>query len=484
MEQTETQTNEAQAIQSGDFLGREKLGKLLAKFAIPCIFSLIISCLYNIVDQIFVGQAMGYTANAATGVVFPITVIGWGLSLFFGDGAAAYLSISLGAGKGEKIHKGVGNAMLGSLVTGGILILIAYLWGDNLLRLISLGQGEQVVAYAHDYGVIIYAMIPIALVQNCLAAIIRADGAPGYAMIAMVVGAVLNIAGDATFIYGFNMGIAGAAWATIFGQFVSFIICVCYLFRSKTFRIKLASFVPDFKVLGSVCRLGMSSFLTQLCIVATTIVNNIQFGKYGAIAYNGAGEISVGAFVVIMKLFQIVLNIAIGIAVGAQPIVGYNFGAKRYDRVKKLLLLVLCWTAGICMFCTIFFEAMPHAFISMFGADSGDTGVDATMYMQFAIPCLRIYLMLITFTCLQKVCAIFMQAVGMAKVAAPLSFLRDVLLIACAFLVPLWLGVMGVVWAAPIADALAIVITVPVMIAVWKKLTKLQKAGENISSVA
>ena len=421
MEQ-ETAVVEPQVAQKSDYLGTERVGKLLAKFAIPCILSLIISCLYNIVDQIFVGNAMGYTANAATGIIFPITVIGWGLSLFFGDGAAAYLSVSLGEGKPEKIHKGVGGAMLGSFVTGGVLILIAYLWGDPLLRLLSLGQGEQVVAYAHDYGVIIYAMIPLALVQNCLAAIIRADGAPRYAMIAMIAGAVLNIAGDAAFIYGFHLGIAGAAWATIIGQFVSFVICVCYLFRSKTFKLRLSSLAPDFKVLFRVMQLGASSFLTQLCIVVTTVVNNILFGKYGAIAYNGQGEIAVGAFVVIMKLFQIVLNIAIGLAAGAQPIVGYNYGAKKYGRVKRLLFLVLVWTAGICLICTVLFEALPYALISMFGASGGDAGLDPALYMSFAVPCLRIYLMFITFTACKKCALSFCRPSGRQRLQLRLHF--------------------------------------------------------------
>ena len=228
--------------------------------------------------------------------------------------------------------------------------------------------------------------------------------------------------------------------------------------------------------------LGASSFLTQLCIVATTVVNNVLFVRYGLESAFGA-DIPLAAFVVIMKLFQIVLNIAIGIAVGAQPVVGYNYGAKRYGRVKSLLKLILLWTAGICLLFTVFFEAIPRAFIAMFGAGSGSEELDAELYMQFAVPCMRIYLSFIVFTCLQKVCAIFLQSIGHAKIAAPLSFLRDVLLIACALLVPLGLGVMGVAWAAPIADFIAILITAPVMILIWKKLGKLQRqeAKESVS---
>lgn len=460
-------------MENSEYLGKEKVGKLLLKFALPCILSLIISCLYNIVDQIFVGNSkLGYLGNAATGVIFPITVVSWGLSLFFGDGAAAWMSVSLGKGERDKIHRGIGNAMLFTFLTGCAVILTAYLWGDGLLML--LGGTEANLTLSRDYGRIIFAMMPIALVQNCLAAVIRADGAPRYAMLSMTVGAVLNIIGDPIAIYALDLGIQGAAYATILGQFVSFVICVCYLFRSKNFRVGLKSFVPDLGILRKIMALGLSSFLTQLCIVATTITNNLLFVKYGMASKFGA-DIPLAAFVVIMKLFQIVLNVAIGIAAGAQPIVGYNFGARKFDRVKKLFRLILLWTGGICLACTLFFEAIPQVFIKMFGAGGGE-GLDSALYMEFAIPCIRIYLMLIVFTCLQKVCAIFTQSMGEAKIAAQLSFLRDILVIVCALTVPIGLGVMGVAWAAPIADTLALLITAPVMVYVYRKLGRLETA--------
>lgn len=458
------------------YLGEEKVGKLLLKFAVPCILSLIISCLYNIVDQIFVGNGIGPLANAATGVIFPITVIGWGLSLFFGDGAAAFLSISLGRKQTEKAGRSVGNALLGSFVTGCILILVAYIWGDDLLML--LGGTEANIDYARTYGNIIYAMIPLALVQNTLAAIIRADGSPRFSMIAMTVGAVLNIIGDPIAIYGLRLGIAGAAWATIFGQFVSLVICLFYLGKSRNFKLKVADFIPDFRLLGKICRLGLSSLFTQLCIVATTVANNVLFVKYGYL-WNAeyGGDVALAAFVVIMKLFQLVLNIAIGIAVGAQPLVGYNYGARKYDRVKKLLKLVLLWTGGACLVCTVFFEALPQAFIAMFGGANGD-GAFTELYTQFAVPCLRIYLMFISLGCVQKASAIFLQSMGLAKLAAPLSFLRDVLVIVFALFLPLGLGVFGVAWAAPVADAAAFLITAPVMISILRKLDRASKEVE------
>ncbi len=447
-------------MENNQYLGTEKVGRLLGKFAIPCIFSLIISCLYNIVDQIFVGNGVGYLGNAATGVIFPITVVGWGMSLFFGDGAAAHLSVALGRNETETIHRGVGNAALGSFLSGVVIVVVSYLCGDGLLRLI--GATDANLAMAHDYGFIIYAMMPLAMVQNTLASIIRADGSPRYAMGAMLVGAVINIIGDPVAIFVLSLGIKGAAYATILGQFVSFVICAVYLTKSKTFRISKGSLRLDPTLLKHIMALGTSSLLTQLSIVIITVINNILLVRYGASSVYGA-DIPLAAFVVIMKLFQIVLNIAIGIAAGAQPIVGYNYGAGKYGRVRELLKMIVGWTVVVCLICTVLFEGIPQVFIRMFGADG-------ELYTRFAVGCLRIYLSLIVFTCVQKVCAIFLQSIGHARAAAPLSVLRDVFLIVLSLIVPMFLGVTGIFWAAPAADILAIAITAVVMVRLWKQL--------------
>jgi len=369
--------------------------------------------------------------------------------------------VSLGRGETKDIHRIVGNAILGSFLGGAIIIAVSYAWGDGLLRLI--GATDQNLTLAHDYGFIIYAMMPLALVQNTLASIIRADGSPRYAMGAMLVGAVLNIIGDPVAIFVLDMGIKGAVWATILGQFVSFLICAAYLARSKSFRIGGGSFRPNGKILRQVMALGTSSLLTQLSIVVITVINNILLVRYGAQSEYGA-DIPLAAFVVIMKLFQIVLNIAIGIAAGAQPIVGYNYGAKKYTRVRELLKLMIKWTVIVCLLCTVLFEAFPLVFIRMFGADG-------ELYTQFAVLCLRIYLSLILFTCVQKVCAIFLQSIGHAKAAAPLSILRDVLLIVFSLVIPIFTGVTGIFWAAPLADVFAILITGAVMVRLWKELS-------------
>ena len=461
-------TNEGEAIahnQGGAsaFMLNEPISRLLPKFAIPCVISLVISCLYNIVDQIFVGQGIGYLGNAATGIIFPITVVGWGLSLLFGDGGAAFFSISQGAGDTRHAGKAVGNSVLFSFLTGVALIVICYAAGDSFFY--ALGATDATIQFVRDYGYIIFAGIPLALAGQTLITIIRADGSPKYAMFTMLVGCILNIIFDPITIFIWGWGIKGAAWATIFGQAVSFILAIAYLSRSKTFKIKFSDFKPDWGILRQVTPLGGSSFLTQISIVIVTVVNNKLLVSYGAKSEFGA-DIPLAAFVVIMKLFQIVLNIAIGIAAGAQPIIGYNYGARRFDRVKETFKYVITSILAVTLIATALFEMFPKAFIALFGTDS-------ELYTIFAVHCLRIYLSLIALTCLQKACAIFLQSIGKAKAAIPLSMLRDViLLIAFSLVLPVYLGVTGIFWAAPAADILAMVITAVVIVSMWKQLGK------------
>ena len=448
-------------MQENNYLGKEKVGKLLLQFAVPSTLALIISCLYNIVDQIFVGNGVGYLGNAATGIIFPITVVGWGASVLFGDGMATFLSLSQGQGNTSGAGRSVANSILGSFFSGVVIIAVCYALGDSILY--GLGATEATIALTRDYGNIIFIMMPLALVQNTLASIIRADGSPRYSMAAMIVGAVINMIGDPVAIFVLDWGIKGAAYATILGQFVSFLICAAYLRKSRVFRVRASDFIPSWKHLKPVLPLGCGSFLTQLCIVATTVVNNVLLKTYGAQSEYGS-DIPLSAFVVIMKLFQIILNIACGITAGALPIMGYNYGAKLYGRVKETFKLVVISTTTVCVIATILFEGLPLAFIRLFGADG-------ELYTTFAVYCLRIYLSLLLFTCLQKACAMFLQSIGHAKSAVPLSILRDVLLIVFSLIIPTRMGVTGIFWAAPAADLVAMVITAVVIARVWKQLS-------------
>ena len=448
-------------MEENNYLGQEKVSRLLLQFAIPSTLALIISCLYNIVDQIFVGNGVGYLGNAATGIVFPITVIGWGASVLFGDGMATYLSLSQGKGDTSTAGRSVANSILGSFLSGVVIIAVCYALGDSVFY--ALGATEATIELTRDYGRIIFLMMPLALVQNTMASIIRADGSPKYSMAAMIAGAVFNMIGDPVAIFVLGWGIKGAAIATIVGQFISFVICIAYLRKSRVFRVKPADFIPSWRHLKPVLPLGAGSFLTQLCIVATTVANNILLKSYGARSEYGP-DIPLSAFVVIIKLFQIILNIACGITAGALPIMGYNYGAKLYSRVKETFKLVVLSTLTVCVIATVLFESVPLVFVRMFGTDGGE------LYTSFAIGCLRIYLSLVIFTCLQKACAMFLQSIGHAKAAVPLSVLRDILLIVLAILMPMGMGIMGILWSAPVADVIAMAITAVVVARVWKTM--------------
>jgi len=452
---------EVSQMEGNNYLGKEKVGKLLLQFAVPSTLALIISCLYNIVDQIFVGNGIGYLGNAATGIIFPITVVGWGASVLFGDGMATFLSLSQGKGSTSGAGRSVANSILGSFLSGVVIAAVCYALGDGILY--TLGATEATIELTRDYGNIIFMMMPFALVQNTLASIIRADGSPKYSMAAMMVGAVINIIGDPVAIFVLDWGIKGAAIATVLGQFVSFLICIAYLRRSRVFRVKAPDFMPSWKHLKPVLPLGAGSFLTQLCIVATTVANNILLKSYGMQSEYGP-DIPLSAFVVIIKLFQIILNIACGITAGALPIMGYNYGARLYGRVKETFKLVVISTLTVCILATALFESVPMVFVRMFGKDGGE------LYSYFATRCLRIYLSLVSLTCLQKACAMFLQSIGHTKSAVPLSILRDVLLIVLAILMPMSMGIMGILWSAPSADIIAMIITFIVVVRVWKHL--------------
>ena len=462
-------------MEQNNYLGKERVGKLLLRFAVPSTLALIIMCLYNIVDQIFVGNGIGYLGNAATGIVFPITVIGWAASVLFGDGMATHLSLSQGKGDTSTAGRSVANSILGSFFSGVVIIAVSYALGDSVFY--ALGATEATIGLTRDYGYIIFIMMPLALVQNTLASVIRADGSPKYSMVAMIVGAVINMIGDPVAIFVLGWGIRGAAIATILGQFVSFLICIAYLRRSRVFRVKASDFIPSWKYLKPVLPLGAGSFLTQLCIVATTIANNVLLKSYGAQSEYGP-DVPLSAFVVIIKLFQIILNIACGITAGALPIMGYNYGARLYGRVKETFKLVVKSTLTVCVVATVLFESVPLIFVRMFGTDGGE------LYNSFAIGCLRIYLALVTFTCLQKACAMFLQSIGHARAAVPLSALRDVLLIALAILLPVRMGVVGILWSAPVADVIAMAVTAVVVVRVWKGMGADDWAGRQQNGAA
>lgn len=456
--------------ENNKFLGEEKITKLLLKFSIPCILSLLISSLYNIVDQIFIGNSsLGYLGNAATTIVFPITIISMAFAWALGDGSAAYLSICQGRRDTKSAHKAIGNSILVTFIISLIIVAIGLLFTDNILTLF--GATDASIGYARDYFIIILSFIPFSMLSNAFTGVIRADGSPLYSMVLNLTGAIINIILDPIFIFGFDMGIKGAAWATIIGQVASFLIAYGYLLRTKTFKIKLESFKLDFKVFSNVIKLGISTFITQLAIVVISLVTNMTLVKYGSTSKYGP-DIPIAALGITMKVFSIVLNIAIGIIVGGQPVLGYNYGAKKYDRVKETYKTIIRITIIIGIIATLIFQLCPQIIINIFGSES-------ELYNEFAELTFRIFLSLICVTCLVKVSSIFFQAVGQPVKAAIVSLVRDLACFApLAIILPKFIGIKGILYAAPIADIIGLSITIPNLVLFFKKLNK-----ENTNSL-
>lgn len=470
--------------QSQNFLGTARLGKLMLKFCVPCILSLLVSALYNIVDQIFVGNSeLSVLGNAATGVVFPIFIIAQAFAWWFGDGCAAYLNICQGKGEADKSHRTVGTGIVLTVLASAVLMAAFYPLKRPLLLTfgasadVTTASGEFIpgsIDYSVQYFNIILAFFPVYMAMNMMNAVIRADGAPAWSMASMLAGAIINIALDPAFIYGCKWGMAGAAWATVIGQSVSFIISVIYFFRTKTFKLGLKSFVPDFRTFANAMKLGASSFITQVTIVVIALVCNLMLKKYGALSPYGE-NIPIALIGIESKVFTVVINIVVGIVLGSQPIIGYNMGAGNYARVKRLFLYILSITVAVGLVFTILFEACPSAVVGIFGSPD-PAQVDPEKYWEFGKKLFRIFLMLVAFTCVVKMTSIFFQALGKPVFAVIASLVRDVICflpLVCAL--PVAMGIDGILWAAPIADAAAMIVTVALTIACFKELGKKEK---------
>lgn len=446
-----------------NILGHEKIGKLIKKFSIPCIISLLVNSLYNIVDQIFIGWGVGYLGNGATNVVFPLTMICLAFALMFGDGASAYLSLKLGEKKKDEAAKGVGNGITLSIIVSILLCVITLVFLPQLLNIF--GCTDTLRDYALSYGGIIAIGLPFMMIGTTLNSIIRADGNPKYAMTSMVAGAILNVILDPVFIFVFNMGVEGAAIATVISQIVTFIINILYIKKFKSIILNKDKFKLKGNVARKVSTLGISSFITQMSIVVVIAVENNLLGKYGEQTKFGS-EIPITVLGIVMKINQILNSIIIGIASGAQPILGYNYGAGKYDRVKQALKIVLTSSVIISTIAFILFQTIPDKLISIFG--SGDEN-----YMEFACLAFRTYLMLCICNGIQIPSGIFFQAIGKSVKSAILSLSRQILFLIPAMIVFSGLfGINGVLYAGPFADGLAFLIAGILLILEIKNLGK------------
>lgn len=456
-----------------NILGYEKISKLIRKFSIPCIISLLVNSLYNIIDQIFIGWGVGYLGNGATNVVFPITMTCLAFALMFGDGSSAYLSLKLGEKKKDEASKGVLNGILLSVILAVILFLISIIFLPQIINLF--GCTDALRPYALDYGYIIICGLPFMMIGTTLNSIIRADGNPRYGMISMVTGAVLNIILDPILIFVFDMGVQGAAIATVVSQIVTFVMNVLYIRKFQSIKLtkndlKIKNI--QLSVSKKVSLLGISSFITQMSLVCVLAVQNNLLAKYGVDSKYGS-EIPITVLGIVMKINHILNSIIIGLASGAQPIIGYNYGAGKYDRVKKTLKNVLGLSVIISAGAFILFQTIPDKLILIFG--SGDE-----TYIEFACLAFRTYLMLCIFNGIQLPAGIFFQSIGKSAKSAALSLSRQIIiLIPAMFILGSIFGVEGVLYAGPVADGIAFVIAV-ILLVIEVKALKINKAKSQL----
>ena len=445
-------------------LGTEKIGKLIKQFAKPCIITLLVSSLYNIVDQIFIGQGVGYLGNAATNIVFPFTVVTMAFSLMIGDGTSAYLSLSLGKKDKESANKGVSNGIIVSALLGIIFLIIGLVFQEGLLKLF--GVTESSYEYAKTYMTYIVFGMPFFVFTTALNSMIRADGAPGYAMATMLVGAILNMILDPIAIFILHMGVKGAAIATIIGQIASGIMSILYIKKFKSVSITKESLKIEGKKLKKICSLGISSFITQIAITVVLIVINQMLTKYGAESKYGS-DIPLSALGIVMKVNQIVNSIVIGLAAGAQPIIGFNFGAKKYERVLQTYGLAVKVGLIITAIGTLIFQLCPQVIINLFGQEN-------ELYNEFAKLCFRIFIALVVFNSFQITSGIFFQAIGNPVKAAILSLSRQIgFLVPAMLILPMFFGINGILYAGPTADCLAFVLAVILVQIEVKKIKKM-----------
>lgn len=449
-------------------LGEEKINKLMMKFSVPCIMSLLVGSLYNIVDQIFIGNSeLSTLGNAATGVVFPIFIIAQAFAWCFGDGCAAYLNICQGKNDTENAHKAIGTSIVASLISGIVMMAIIYPFKVPILTLF--GASENTLAYSIEYLDVVLAMIPVYILCNMMNSVIRADGSPAWAMASMLAGAVVNIILDPIFIFVLKWGMTGAALATVIGQGVTFIMTLIYFMKPKTFKLTKTSFIPKLRSANEVVKFGVSTFFTQLAIVIVAILCNVQLAKYGMLTKYGA-DIPIAIIGIQSKVFTVVINLVVGIALGCQPIISFNMGAKKYDRVRELYRKIMVCSLIIGIAFTLLFELAPNFVVGLFGVPSNIPNPED--YWEFGEKTMRIFMSLISISCIIKMNSIFFQAVGKPVHAVVASMVRD---IAC--FVPLILilpgifpGVDAILYSAPISDIIAMIVTAFLSVSFIKSL--------------
>jgi putative MATE family efflux protein len=450
------------------------LNQLMMKFSIPCILSLLIASLYNMVDQVFIGRGVGYLGNGATTVVYPVTVIALAIALWIGDGCAAHLSICQGKKDQEQANRSVANAIVMVVILSVVMLVLCFAFESSILQMF--GVTENNYAYAKEYFDIILLGIPFYMFGSTMNSIIRADGSPQFALMSTLLGCIMNVILDPIAIFVLNWGMKGAALATIAGQIATAVLAFGYLFHSKSVKLHKGSFCPNANVLKTISSLGISSFLTQISIVLIMAVMNNTLVSYGAESKYGS-DIPLTVVGIVMKMFAIAIAFVVGVAAGCQPIVGYNQGAGRFDRVKEIYKKMMKAEIVIGLVATLCFELFPIQLINLFGSENG------ALYNEFAVLAFRIYLSTMILCAVQKASSIFLQSIGKPLQSMVLSLARDFVLLApLCILLPIRFGVVGPLYAAPIADVICLIITAIVVSYTFKGMDT-NESGVQVSSL-
>ena len=457
---------------SNQFLGETEVGILMRKYAIPCIISLLVGALYNIVDQIFIANAsyLGSYGNAANTVVFPLTVVALAIAVMIGDGCCAFVSISLGKQETKTAKQSVGNAVIMLLVSSIVLTAIYLVFSDQIIAMFGGTVNEETYLHSKEYFFYISLGIPFYMFGQSTNPIIRADGNPKFAMISTLAGAVINIILDPIFIFICRWGMMGAAVATVIGQIVTAGLSLWYLLHMKIIRPSR----EEYRLNGSVCRrtltLGITSFLSQISLVAAMAAINNMLRKYGAMdpifGQEEFAQIPMAVVGIVMKFFQIVISIVVGMAAGCIPIVGYNMGAGKKDRVKQLFTKLLILEASVGAVAFVLVEFFPRQLIAIFGAAN-----ESVYYTEFAVKAFRIYLCMVILACINKACFIFLQAMGKAAESTMLSMIREIVFgVSFALLLPVFFALNGVLYSMPVSDLLTFLIAVFLIAVTYREL--------------
>ncbi len=447
-------------------LGTESVSKLMFKFAVPSIIGMLVSALYNIVDQLFIGQAVGTYGNAATNIAFPFSTACMAVALLLGIGGASCFNLTMGRGDTKRAGFFAGNSISMLIISGTVIALITLLFLTPLLKLF--GSPDDVLPYAQEYVRVTAIGFPFLILTTGGGHIIRADGSPQMTMACNLTGAVINTALDALFVMVFRWGMAGAAAATVIGQFVSAVMVILYVRKFKTVNLEKIHFKPDFTVIKRISSIGMASCFNQLAIAVVQIVLNNSLSHYGGLSEYGSSE-PIACAGIVMKVNMIVFSIVIGLAQGTQPIESFNYGARQYDRVKKAYRLAVITGAGISVAAFIMFQIFPRQILSVFGKGS-------ETYFTFGVRFFRIFLFFTWINCLQPITSTFFTSIGKPIKGVFLSLTRQILFfIPFLLILPLFFGIDGIIYTGPTADLLSAIVAIVMAGYEFKLMNQLEK---------